>query len=123
MIVLDTSAWIEMLVGSKTGGLIDQRANSPGEIIVPTIVQLELAKWAFREEGPKKAVDLIAHTSQLLVVPLDTSVAFSAASISRDHKLHTTDAIIYATAQMHDAPLLTCDAHFEGLAGVEYFEK
>lgn len=123
MIVLDTSAWIEMLVGSNSGGLIDQRIKSAGELIVPTIVQLELAKWALREEGQKKAEELIAHTSQLLVVPLDTGTAFSAATISRDHKLHTTDAIIYATAQLHDAPLLTCDAHFKGLPGVEYFEK
>ncbi len=38
-------------------------------------------------------------------------------------KLNTTDAIIYATAQMHDPPLLTCDAHFNGLPGVEWFEK
>lgn len=123
MIVLDTSAWIEMLVGSKAGGLLDERAKSACEIIVPTIVQLELAKWALREEGNKKAEDLIAHTSQLLVVPLDTGIAFSAATTSRDHKLHTTDAIIYATAQMHDTPLLTCDAHFKDLPGVEYFEK
>jgi predicted nucleic acid-binding protein len=123
MIVLDTSAWIEILVGSKAGSHIDQRKNDAGEIIVPTIVQLELAKWALREHSLQKADDLIAHTSELLVVPLDTGIAFSAATLSRDHKLHTTDAIIYATAQLHDALLVTCDAHFKGLEGVEYFEK
>jgi predicted nucleic acid-binding protein len=123
MIVLDTSAWIEMLVGSKAGSLIDQRKDDDGEIIVPTIVQLELAKWALREDGHQKAEDLIAHTSQLNVAPLEIGIAFSAATLSRDHKLHTTDAIIYATAQLHDAPLITCDAHFKGLEGVEYFEK
>jgi predicted nucleic acid-binding protein len=30
------------------------------------------------------------------------------------------DAIIYATALMHGATLYTFDAHFKGLAGVEY---
>jgi predicted nucleic acid-binding protein len=123
MIVLDTSAWIEMLVGSKTGSLIEQRRSDAGEIIVPTIVQQELAKWALREHSHQKAEDLIAHTNELRIVPLDTALAFSAATLSRDHKLHTTDAIIYATAQLHDAPLVTCDAHFKGLEGVEYFEK
>jgi predicted nucleic acid-binding protein len=37
--------------------------------------------------------------------------------------LATADAIIYATALAHDADLLTCDRHFEGLAGVRFFEK
>jgi len=30
------------------------------------------------------------------------------------------DAIIYATAQQHEARLITSDAHFEGLPRVEY---
>ena len=32
-------------------------------------------------------------------------------------------AIIFATAQAHDAQLLTCDAHFDGLPGVALVEK
>ncbi len=35
----------------------------------------------------------------------------------------TADAIVYATALAHGAELLTCDAHFEGLANVIYIRK
>ncbi len=123
MLVLDTSAWIEMLLGSKSGIIFNQRMTAASEIIVPTIVQLELAKWALREDGEQKAQELVAYTSGFSVVPLDTAIASLAALCAGNHKLHTTDAIIYATAQMHDAPLLTSDAHFKGLPGVEWFEK
>jgi predicted nucleic acid-binding protein len=33
------------------------------------------------------------------------------------------DALIYATALATDATLVTCDAHFAGLPGVEYHAK
>ncbi len=112
-----------MLLGSKSGNLFGQRKGASEEIIVPTIVQLELAKWALREDGANKANELVAFTTEFTVVPLDTAIASYAATLARDHKLHTTDAIIYATALLHEAPLLTCDAHFKDLPGVEYVVK
>jgi predicted nucleic acid-binding protein len=33
------------------------------------------------------------------------------------------DALIYASALRHQATLVTCDAHFESLPGVEYQAK
>ena len=39
------------------------------------------------------------------------------------HKLATADAIIYATAEHHDADILTCDAHFKDLDRVIYIDK
>jgi predicted nucleic acid-binding protein len=54
---------------------------------------------------------------------MDLTVAIEAAALSATHKLHATDAIIYATAQLHNAKLFTSDAHFKDLPGVEYFEK
>ena len=123
MLVVDTSAWIEMLRGSMAGQICKTQMNSASEILVPTIVQLELAKFALREEGQAKADELVAYTGLLTVLVLDTAIASHAAILSRAHKLHTTDAIIYASAQINDAALLTCDSHFEGLAGVEYVKK
>jgi predicted nucleic acid-binding protein len=123
MVVVDTSAWIEMLLGNKIGLVFRESIKDEADIVVPTIVQLELAKWALREDGIKKAQELVAYSNQHTVVPLDTAIASHAAFISREHRLHTTDAIIYATAQLLNAKLYTCDAHFKDLPGVEYCEK
>ncbi|HTF25307.1 MAG TPA: PIN domain-containing protein [Candidatus Limnocylindria bacterium] len=52
------------------------------------------------------------------VVDLTDTIALAAASLSIDYKLPMADAIIYATAQAHQAELITSDAHFSGLPGV-----
>ncbi len=123
MILVDTSAWIEWLIGSPTGEKLAGQLPEQTEWLVPTMVQLELAKWLTREVGEDKADQVIAFTQVCQVVPLDTEIALAAAESCREHKLATADAIIFATARAQGATLLTCDVHFEGLLGVTLIEK
>ena len=121
--VVDTSAWVEWLVGSALGRRLGRQIPDKPQCIVPTIVQLELSKWLVREVGEERADQVIAYTQKCVVVPLDTAIALLAADLNREHKLATADAIVYATALHHRAELLTCDAHFERLPGVVFFAK
>lgn len=121
--VVDTSAWIEWLVGSALGRRLGREIPDKPQCIVPTIVQLELSKWLIREVGEEQADHVIAYTQKCTVVPLDTSIALLAADLHREHKLATADSIVYATARHQHAELLTCDTHFEGLPDVALFPK
>jgi predicted nucleic acid-binding protein len=123
MVLVDTSAWIEWLIGSPTGEALSERLPQQSDWLVPTMVQLELARWLTREVGEDKADQVIAFTQVCEVVPLDTEIALAAADACRMHKLATEDAIIFATAQAQGATLLTCDVHFEGLPGVDFMPK
>jgi len=123
MRLVDTSAWIEWLIGSPTGDAVTTHLPEQSDWLVPTMVQLELAKWLAREVGEDKADQVIAFTQLCQVVPLDTEIALAAAEACRVHKLATADAIVFATARAQDATLITCDAHFEGLPGVTLIEK
>lgn len=123
MRLVDTSVWIEWLIGSPLGKRLAPEIPDKAQCIVPTIVQLELAKWLTREVGEEQADQMIAYTQKCIVVPLDTTIALKAADLHRQFKLTTADAIVYATALDRGADLLTCDAHFEKLAGVAYFRK
>jgi predicted nucleic acid-binding protein len=123
MQVIDSSIWIEIYSGSEIGRKYLPLLSSPEDIIVPTIVQLEIFKWLARVRTSEEANRAITFTNDGHVIGLTTAIAVYAAHLGAKHKLHTTDAIIYATAQLHDALLVTCDAHFKGLEGVEYFEK
>jgi predicted nucleic acid-binding protein len=123
MLLVDTSAWIEWLIGSQTGEKIGGMIPLNDDWLVPTIVQLELAKWLTREVGEDKADQAIAFTQTCVVAPLETSTALMAAELCAKHRLATADAIVYATALEHGANLLTCDAHFEGLTRVNYIPK
>lgn len=123
MVVIDSSVWIDWLVDGPTAPHIENRFNTPQEIVVPTIVQLEVSKWLLRERTRQDAREFIGSTAQYRVMPLSSSIALSAAGLHRLHKLATADAVIYATALHADADLLTCDAHFKDLPGVVYLEK
>ena len=123
MRLVDTSAWIEWLIASPTGMTLDTMIPGRQDWLVPTLVQLELAKWLVREAGEDKADQVVAFSQMCVVVPLDTKTALSAAEICSKHRLATADAIVYATAREHGADLLTCDAHFDGLPGVTFVAK
>ena len=121
--VIDTSAWIEWLTGSPLRERLAREIPERAQCIVPTIVQLELAKWPVREVGEEAADQMIAYTQKCVVVPLDTHIALAAAELHRQHKLATADAVVYATAREAGAELLTCDAHFDKLLGVVLVRK
>lgn len=123
MRVVDTSAWIEWLIGSPLGKDLAKAFPDKAKCVVPTIVQLELSKWLLREADEDRADQVIAYTQKCVVVPLDTRVALLAADIHRRYQLATADAIVYATAQDRGADLITCDAHFKGLPGVTCYRK
>ena len=123
MRLVDTSVWIEWLTGSSLGSALAAELPDRSQWVVPTIVQLELAKWLTREVGEDKADRVIAFTETCVVADLDTAIALSAAELSAKHKLSTADAIVYATAMARGADLLTCDHHFQNLLGVRYVGK
>ena len=123
MRVVDTSAWIEWLSDGPMRKTLAKEFPAKLQCLVPTIVQLELAKWLTREVGEDQADQVIAFTQKCIVVPLDTHIALMAADLHRQYKLATADAVVYATALEQDADLLTCDAHFEHLPRVRFLRK
>lgn len=123
MRVVDTSVWIEWLIGSPLRKKLEKEIPDKAQCIVPTIVQLELAKWLTRELGEEQADQMIAYTQKCVVALLDTRTALRAAELHRQYKLATADAVVYATALEYGAELLSCDAHFEKLPGVVFVPK
>lgn len=123
MVVIDSSVWIDWLVDGPTARQIGNLFDTPREIVVPTIVQLEVSKWLLRERTQQDAREFIGSTGQYRVITLGSSIALSAAGLHKRHKLATADAIICATALHMEADLLTCDAHFKDLPGVVFLDK
>jgi predicted nucleic acid-binding protein len=123
MRLVDTSAWIEWLIASPTGKAVEAEIPDEADWLVPTMVQLELAKWLAGKAPEDQADRIIAFTRTCIVAPLDTRIALRAAELWKQHKLATADAVVYATALEHDADLLTCDTHFDGLPDVVFISK
>lgn len=123
MRVVDSSVWIEWLSNTTLGQQLAEHIPPRDECIVPTIVQLELTKWLYREKGEEAVDSFMAYTTLCHVVPLDTALAREAAEICGKLRLATADAIIYATALRHGAEIVTCDVHFKELENVIYVAK
>lgn len=123
MPVVDTSVWIEWLCDTPLGAQLAPHFAAPERCTVPTIVQLELAKWVAREVSEEAADRVIAFTQTCAIVDLDSRLALRAADLCKSRKLATADAIVYATALERGEDLITCDAHFEGLVGVVLARK
>ena len=123
MNLVDTCVWVELFADTSTGRRYRRLFETPAQVLVPTLVLFELRRWALRELGDAEADRVIAATRNAHIVPLGEPIALIAADLTVRYKLPALDALIYATALHHGATLVTCDAHFESLPGVEYQAK
>ena len=123
MKLADTCVWVEVLADTPTGRRYKKLFDKPQLLLVPTLVQYELRRWALRELGEDEADRIIAATRNAQVVALDEPTALHAAALAHQYGLAAADALIYASALRHQATLVSCDAHFAAVPGVEYRAK
>jgi len=121
--LVDTCGWIEWLVDGPLANHFQPWLRAPEALVVPTVLQFELYKWVKRERDEVMALEVVALTEESEVVPLTSHLALTAADFALVHRLSFADALIYATSQQYGVPLVTCDDHFQGLNGVEYYAK
>ena len=118
MILVDSSGWLEYITGDEKADAFGEVLQRDVQVLIPTIVLYEVLKILLLRAGKSQADVFLSEALRRRVVDLTETIALAAASMSIDHKLPMADAIIYATAQAHQAELITSDAHFTGLPGV-----
>ncbi|HEV1993317.1 MAG TPA: type II toxin-antitoxin system VapC family toxin [Candidatus Acidoferrum sp.] len=118
--VVDSSGWVEFLGNGPKADAFARYLENPETLLLPTIVVYEVYKKMLREQDVALAERFLstAFSFQEREIVLDVSLAALAAKRSVTTNLPMADAIIYATAQAHQAELVTSDAHFTGLPGV-----
>jgi predicted nucleic acid-binding protein len=121
--VVDSSAWLEYFAAGPQAGRFASAIEAEEELLVPSIVLLEVTRRVMQQRGEDAALQAAALLHQGQVVPLDSGLALSAAKVGVEHKLPLADSIIFATALQFDATLWTMDADFEGLPRVRYYPK
>lgn len=120
MVLVDTCGWIEWLTDGPLAETFAPYLAATEDLLVPTLVQYELAKWITRERDETLALEVIGLTQQARVVGLDTPLALAAAAVALEYRLAMADAVVYTSAGAHGATVVTSDAHFEHLPGVQY---
>ncbi|HUP62264.1 MAG TPA: type II toxin-antitoxin system VapC family toxin [Thermoanaerobaculia bacterium] len=123
MILVDSSGWLEFLTDGPLADDYSRRFRQAKSVITPTIVMYEVYKHSKRLLGEDAALDAVAAMQKTHVVPLNDELALVAADLSLEYKLPMADAIVLATARLHDAEIVTSDVDFEGVSGVTYIPK
>jgi predicted nucleic acid-binding protein len=123
MNIVDSSGWLEYLADSPNATNYAVAIESNEELLVPSIILYEVAKRLVVQGKKEIAERAIAMMKQCTEIPIDHDVALRAFELSIAHDLPLADSIIYSISVIHNATLLTQDAHFEGLPNVQFFPK
>jgi predicted nucleic acid-binding protein len=123
MNVVDSSAWIEYFTGGPNAKFFGPPILNQTELVVPTMVLLEVYKHIRRHQGRDEALKAMAGMKQSEVQDLDERIAIYAGEIGVEYGLPLADSVILATARLHEATLWTQDSDFEGMDGVRFKKK
>jgi predicted nucleic acid-binding protein len=75
--VIDSSAWIEWFIASPTGDALMAHWPPREETLVPTLVQLEIAKWLKREISEKAMDRALAYMERCVLSSRSTPASRS----------------------------------------------
>jgi len=128
--VIDTYAWVEYLLGSKTGAKARSYIEG-GRSLTPSIVLCELRRWYLKEieAGRRSQREMQTHFAYIQaiseIVPLDSALALQAGETDflmkkRVKDWPLADSVIYTTAKSRSAMLVSGDRHFEPLEDIVF---
>lgn len=116
-VTLDSWAWIGYLQSDPRAARVKEIIDSDNLVIASAINVAEVSVFLLRH-GKGNFAKLVQERAR--VVPVDEEIAQEAAALKVKHKLGLADAIVFATAQKHGAPLVTGDPDFKGMENVIY---
>lgn len=116
--VVDSSGWLEYLTEDAKAHAFGHYLENEAAVVVPSLVIFEVYKQLMKHRGRVVADRFVSQALYRRVVPMDETVALAAANASLDHRLLSSEAILYATAGLCQAQLVTANTHFRGLPGV-----
>lgn len=120
-ILVDTWAWIEMMMGSRQGERVRTVILNNPDLFISTLTIYELRYRIEQLKDSESAISIINQiTEQVEVIPVDDQIAMLGGTIKLAQckgkiKMGAVDCMILATARIHNLKVLTGDKHFKGL--------
>ncbi len=126
-IVIDTYAWIELLIGSQEGEKVKKLIENADEVYTPSTVLAEAARKFLREGTDENTINtwLEIITDSSIISQIDSATALEAAKcqlelakkakISKQNTPSLFDGIVLATTRINQCKIITGDEHFKNL--------
>jgi PIN domain nuclease of toxin-antitoxin system len=126
--VMDSYAWLEYFMGTSAGEKVKSIIESSQEKITPTICLIEVYAKTLKvsgEEMAEKQKTFIKEKSSIAV--LDELTALESAKVLTRNKKEIdgwglADSVVYATALVKKADVITGDEHFRKLKNVIFIK-
>lgn len=123
MNVVDSCGWLEYIADGPNASFFEPALTDLPKLIVPAITIYEVCRRVLVQSGQSFADRAVNAMCRGQVVHLDADNLRLAAIASVRYKLAMADAIIWQTAQLHQAQLFTQDVDLMDVPGVVYLAK
>jgi len=126
--VIDSYAWVEYFMGTEAGEKVKPIIESQEEKITPTICLAEVYAKTLKTESKELAEKQRAFIKEKSALSsLDEATAVESANIQTKMKKEINgwglaDSIVYATALLKKAEVITGDQHFKKLEKVLFIK-
>ena len=126
--VMDSYAWIEYFMGTKAGEKAKSIIENSEEKITPTICLAEVYAKTLKVESQELAEkQKIFIKEKSALISLDELIAVESAKVQTKMKKEIdgwglADSIVYATAMVKKAEVVTGDEHFKKLKNVLFIK-
>jgi len=117
--LIDSSIWIDYLINGNHKELIEKEEK----LLLATVSLIEISKKLSKLKIPSKEINnkLNYIKKHSIIINLDEKIAEKASEIVIEKELPIADSIVYASAMINNALLLTLDNDFRGLDNVKIF--
>jgi len=123
MNVVDSCGWLSYFTQDGNADFFAPVIEDCPHLLVPGIVVYEVCKRLHHLYGAEKHDLGLRYLKKGRFATMDLDVFVKAAFAAKQYQLHMADALIWQTAQIHQATLYTQDAAFVGMPGVVYQAK
>ncbi|WP_419658683.1 PilT domain protein [Desulfosarcina variabilis str. Montpellier] len=123
MIIVDSCGWLEWFTDGQLADAYKPYLEDTDNLLMPSIILYEVYKILKREIGEEKALIASGYMKSATVIPIDETLALSAADISLQEKLAMADAIIVAVSRAHHSRIISSDADLKSQSCVDFIPK
>jgi predicted nucleic acid-binding protein len=123
MNLVDSSGWLSYLLDEPNADRFVPAITNTDELLVPSIVLLEVHRHLRRSLGIEVAVRAVSPMQDGQAADLTQDIALLAGELGNRHNLLLADSVILATARRFSATLWTQDPDFKNLEMVEYIPR
>lgn len=123
MNVVDSCGWLEYIADGSQADFFHPVLSDETHLLLPRLVVYEVMRRLVALKQDFAIEPTLKVMSRLRLVDLTISQLAQAARAASTYKLAMADAIIWQSAQAHQARLYTQDLELSGLPGVVYQAK